>query len=214
MDGLEKCDLVFYFQHGFRSSRSTADLQTVVSDKNSRAFNRVGAIRAVALDISKAFDWVWHAGLLHKVKSYGISSPVFDLISSFFSNRRLCMGLDGMSSQEYSVSAGVPQDSILVLALFLVYVNDLPDDFIRNVGIYADDTTLYSKCDRGSDLWQQPEVASETKFDLRDTVYWGKSELNSFDQPNNTGAIDVKMYGSVLEENNLLRCFGCLSLLN
>ena len=85
------------------------------------------------------------------------------------------MGLDGMSSQEYSVSAGVPQDSILVLALFLVYVNDLPDDFIRNVGIYADDTTLYSKCDRESDLWQQPEVASETKFDLRDTVYWGKT---------------------------------------
>ena len=58
------------FQYGFRSSRSTADLLTVVSDRIARAFNRSGATRAVALDISKAFDRVWHAGLLRKLKSY------------------------------------------------------------------------------------------------------------------------------------------------
>ena len=66
------------FQYGFRSSRSTADLLTVVSDRIARAFNRSGATRAVALDISKAFDRVWHAGLLHKLKSCGISGQIFD----------------------------------------------------------------------------------------------------------------------------------------
>ena len=70
---LEKCGLFSNFQYGFRSSRSTADLLTVVSDRIARVFNRSGATRAVALDISKAFDRVWHAGLLHKLKSYGIS---------------------------------------------------------------------------------------------------------------------------------------------
>ena len=64
---LKKCGLFLDFQYGFRSSRSTADLLTVVSDRIARAFNRSGATRAVALDISKAFDRVWHAGLLHKL---------------------------------------------------------------------------------------------------------------------------------------------------
>ena len=69
VDHLEKCGLFSDFQYGFRSSRSTADLLTVVSDRIARAFNRSGATRAVALDISKAFGRVWHAGLLHKLKS-------------------------------------------------------------------------------------------------------------------------------------------------
>ena len=113
VDHLEKCGLFSDFQYGFRSSRSTTDLLTVVSDRIARAFNRSGATRAVALDISKAFDWVWHAGLLHKLKSYRISGPIFSLNSSFLSNRRLRVVLDGKSSQEYPVNAGVPQGSIL-----------------------------------------------------------------------------------------------------
>ena len=69
VDHLEKCGLFSDFQYGFRSSRSTADLLTVVFDRIARAFNRSGATPAVALDISKAFDRVWHAGLLYKLKS-------------------------------------------------------------------------------------------------------------------------------------------------
>ena len=67
VDHLKKCGLFSDFQYGFRSSRSTADLLTVVSDRIARAFNRSGAIRAVALDISKAFDRVWHAALFTNV---------------------------------------------------------------------------------------------------------------------------------------------------
>ena len=87
VDHLEKCSLFSDFQCGFRSSRSTAGLLTVVSDRITRAFNKFGATRAVAFDISKAFNRVWHAGLLHKPMSYEISRQIFGRISSFFSNR-------------------------------------------------------------------------------------------------------------------------------
>ena len=168
------------FQYGLRSSRSTADLLIVVSDRIARAFNRSGATRAVALDIFKAFDRVWQVGLLHKLKSYEISGQIFGLISSFLSKRRLRVALAGKSSQKYPVNAGVPQGSILGLTLFLLYINDLPDDVICDIAIYADDTTLYSKCDRASDLWQQLELAFELESDLRDTVDWGKKWLVDF----------------------------------
>ena len=74
------------------------DLLTVVSDRIARAFNRSGATRVVALDISKAFDRDWHAGFLHKLKSYEISGQTFGLTSSFLSNRQLRVVLDGKSS--------------------------------------------------------------------------------------------------------------------
>ena len=108
----------------------------------------------MALDISKAFDRVWHADLLHKLKYYGISGQIFGLIS-FLSNRRLRVVLDGKSSKEYPVNAGVPKGSILGPTLFLLYINDLPDNVFCDIAIYADYTTLYSDCDRASDLWQQ-----------------------------------------------------------
>ena len=79
------------------------------------------------------------------------------------------MVLDGKSSQEYPVNAGVPQGSIPGLTLFLLYINDLPDDVICDIAIYANDNTLYSKCDQTSDLWQQSELSSELESDLWDT---------------------------------------------
>ena len=146
VDHLEKCGLFSDFQYGFRSSQSTVELLTVVSDRIARAFNRSGATRAVALDISKAFDKVWHAGLLHKVKSYGISGQIFGLISSFLSNRQFRVVLDGKSSQEYPVNAGVPQDSSLSPTLFLLYINDLPDDLILIILLYIPSVIRHLLC--------------------------------------------------------------------
>ena len=76
------------------------------------------------------------------------------------------MVLDGKSSQKYPVNAGVPQGSILGPALFLLYIDDLADDVICDIAIYADDTTLGCKCDQASDLRQQLELASELESDL------------------------------------------------
>ena len=204
VDHGEKC-LFSDFQYGFRSSQSTVGLITVVFDRIARAFNRSYATGAVALDIYKAFDRVLHAGLLHKHKSYGISGQIFGLISSFLSNRRLSVVLNGKYSQEYPVHAGVPQGSILRPTLCLVYINDLRGNAICIIAIYADD------------MWQQLELASELESNLRDTVDWGKewlvdfnaakTQLVLFDQSINNDSIDVKMDGSLLEEKSSLRCW-------
>ena len=187
VDHLEKCGLFSDFQYGFRSSRSTADLLTVASNRIARVFNRSGATQAVAIDISKAFARVWHAGLLQKLMSHGISGQIFHLIS-FLCKRCPQVVLDGKSSQEYPVDAAVPQGSILGPTLFLLYMKDLPDDVICDIALYADDTTLYSK--------------GFVDFNAR------KTQLVSFDRSNNTGTTDVKMDGSALEEKSCLKILG------
>ena len=151
----------------FRSSRSTADLLTVVSDRIARAFTRSRATRAVALDISKTFDRVWHAGLLHKLSSYGISGQIFGLISSFLSNRQLRVVLGGKSSQEYLFNAGVPQGFILGPAHFLLYINDLPDEVVCNIVSIL--MILLSTLNVIRHLICGSILASELESDLRDT---------------------------------------------
>ena len=92
MDHLEKCGLFSYFRYGFRSTRSTADLLTVVSDRIATTFNRSGATRGVALDISKAFDTVWHVGLLHSLMEFEVRySALFLLFSVIDDFERVCM---------------------------------------------------------------------------------------------------------------------------
>ena len=128
---------------------------------------------------------------------------------------RLWVVLDGKLSQEYPVNAGVPQGSILGPLRFLLYINDLPNNIICNIAIYANDTTLY--CDQATDLGQL-ELAAELEPDLQDTVDWGriwlvvfnaeKTQLALFDQSNDTGTIDVKMDGSVLEERSSFKMLG------
>ena len=90
------------------------------------------------------------------------------------------MVLGGKSSEEYPVNTGAPQVSILGHTLFLLHIDDLPDDFICDFVIYADDTTLYLKCDQASDFWQQLELGSELESDLQGTVDWGKKWLSDF----------------------------------
>ena len=131
VDHLEKSCLFSDFHYVFRSSQSTADLLTVVSDRIARDFNRSGATQAVVLDIFKASDRVWHAGLLHKLRSYGISGQIFGLISSFLSNRRLWVVLDGKSSQECPVNTGIPEGSILGPTFFL------PEPILESKGMHV-----------------------------------------------------------------------------
>ena len=96
------------------------------------------------MDISKAFDKVWHDGLFVKLKSFGITGNLLKLLESFLSNRLQRVVLNGQCSNWKSISAGVPQGSILGPLFFLIYINDLPDGLQSDVKMFADDTCLFS----------------------------------------------------------------------
>ena len=99
------------------------------------------------------------------------------------------MVLDGKSTQEYQVDAAFPQWSILGPTPLLLYINELPDEVICNIAIYADGIILYSECDQASGLWQQLKIAAEIEYDLRDTVTWGRKWIADF----NTGKTQLAL---------------------
>ena len=101
-------------------------------------------MRSVFLDISKAFDRVWHDGLLYKLKLSGTCDSYYNLIQSFLDSRHQRVTLNGQSSKWSLVEAGVPQRSILGHLLFLVYINDLPQGLHCNAKLFAGDTSLFS----------------------------------------------------------------------
>ena len=146
VDHLEKCGLFSYFQYGFRSSQLTSSLLTVISDKVTRAFNRSAATSTVALDIPKAFGRVWHAGLLLKLKFYGISGQILSLILSFLSNRLLRVV---MRSPYKNIQLMLEFLKAPFLVLHFSYYTLMA--FLM-IAINADDTTLYAWCDQASDL--------------------------------------------------------------
>ena len=101
-------------------------------------------VRSVFLDISKAFDKVWHEGLIFKLKQNDISGELLHILSDFVSSRKQKVALNGQNSSWTNVHAGVPQGSILGPLLFLIYINDLWDNLTSNAKHFADDTSLFS----------------------------------------------------------------------
>ena len=118
-------------------------------------------MRANFLDISKAFDKVWHEGLLFKLERIGISGNLLSLLKSFLSNRFQRVVLNGQCSSWSSVLAGVPQGSILGPLLFLIYINDLPENLQSTVKLFADDKSLFST------MYEPNISASQLESDLK-----------------------------------------------
>ena len=101
--------------------------------------------RGVFLDISKAFDRVWHEGLLYKLKVYGVNGPLLKLLKSSLTNRFQRVVLNGQTSNWTEILAGVPQGSILGPPLFfLIFINDIPDGIQSNIKFFANDTSIFS----------------------------------------------------------------------
>ena len=93
--------------------------------------------------MSKAFDKVWHGGLLYKLKSMSISGEFYDLLENYLSGRHQRVILNGQTSWRL-ILAGVPQGSILVPPLFLIYINDLPNKLKSHAKLFTDDTSLFT----------------------------------------------------------------------
>ena len=99
-------------------------------------------MRMVFLDLSKAFDKVWHKGLLYKLKALRIRDPLLSWFKSYLSGRKQRVVINGQSSVWNEILAGVPKGSVLGPLLFLVYINDIPENLQTDCFLYADDTSL------------------------------------------------------------------------
>ena len=98
--------------------------------------------QGIFLDISSAFDKVWHKGLLAKLFQIGIEDNAFNLFQSYLSNRKQVVVVDGVKSDILDVNAGVPQGSRLGPLLFIIFINDIITNLESEITIFADDTTL------------------------------------------------------------------------
>ena len=133
-------------QSGFRPKESTINQLLSIVHTIFTAFDCNPPLdgRSVYLDISKAFDRVWNEGLLYQLRRCGVSGNLLSLIKDFLANRKQCTFLNGKTSEWGSITAGVPQGSILGPLFFLVYLNELTDNLKCNAKLFADDTSLFT----------------------------------------------------------------------
>ena len=133
-------------QSGFRPGDSTINQLLTIVHTVFEAFdcNPPLDVRSVYLDISKAFDRVWHDRLIFKLRRCVISGKLLSLVESFLADRKQRTVLNGKATQWENVTAGVPQGSILGPLFFLVYINDLIENLRCNVKLFADDTSLFT----------------------------------------------------------------------
>ena len=139
---LENDNLLNPHQFGFRPGDSYVHqlLSSTYDIHKSFNANPPLEVRGIFLDMSKAFDRVWHEGLLFKLKRLGLSGKYYGIINSFLRNRHQRVVLNGQSSRWSSIKAGVRQGSILGPLFFLVYINDLPNGLLSNPKLFANGT--------------------------------------------------------------------------
>ena len=133
-------------QSGFRPGDSTTNQLVYLTNEIHEAFENPHSleVRAVFLDISKAFEKVWHEGLIFKLKQNGISGNLLNLFENYLTNRKQRVVLNDSHSDYISIESGVPQGSVHGPLLFLIYINDLEINIYSNIKFFADDTMLYS----------------------------------------------------------------------
>ena len=164
-------------QSGFIPGDSTVNQLTFLYNTFCRALDEGKEIRVAFCDIKKAFDRVWHAGLLHKLNACGISDTFLDWFKDYLSDRRQRVVLPGVYSDWAYTKAGVPQGSVLGPLLFLIYINDIVNDIGSNIRLFADDTSLYI-------IVTDPDTSAELlSSDLMKIDDWAAKWLVIFQPP-------------------------------
>ena len=186
---LETNNLLSDHQYGFRKATSTGDLFAYAVHVWSPALESCGESRVIFLDISKAFDRVWHKGLLAKLPMFGLHHTLINWIGSFLSDRSIAVRVDGFLSNLHSINAGVPQGSVISLVLFLLFINDLLTSTSSSIHSIADDTFQSSSFSFNPNDHASTDVqfhrnisASLLSNHLAVTEEWGKDNIASFKQ--------------------------------
>ena len=148
---LEKHNLLYDLQHGFRECRSCETQLIQLVEDITRSLTNGKQTDLILLDFSKAFDKVNHLKLLYKLQMHGVQGKTLSWIQSFLVGRTQSVELEGECSDEVPVSSGVPQGSVLGPILFLLYINNLHDNVQSQVRLFADDTAVYLTINHPSD---------------------------------------------------------------
>jgi retron-type reverse transcriptase len=141
---IEKYEILYNKQFGFRSKHSTLQAALSITDNIQQAIEKGWYSCGIFLDFSKAFDTVNHDILLNKLDHYGIRGLAYDWFSSYLSNRCQFVSIRHIKSDETPIKYGVPQGSVLGPLLFLLYIHDFHNcSDIFKFNIFADDTNLF-----------------------------------------------------------------------
>ena len=130
-------------QSGFTPGDSTVYQLLFIYDDFCKSLDNATSLQAIFFDISKAFDKVWHRGLLHKLNAIGIRGQLLTWFQNYLDNRSQAVVIKGSKSDYLPINAGVPQGSVLGPILFLVYINDITKDITSTIKLFADDTSTY-----------------------------------------------------------------------
>jgi hypothetical protein len=150
---LKENQLLTWKNSGFKELDSAINQLLFITDKIHKALEAGREICMVFLDVFKAFDCVWHSGLLHKVRCMGIEGRLFDWLCNYLKDRKIRVVLNGQTSEWKNTTAGVPQGSILGPLLFLIFVNDITNGIETDIHLFADDTSLMEIIDNYNDSY-------------------------------------------------------------
>ena len=131
-------------QSGFKPGDSCINQLLSITPDICKSCDCGYEVRGIFRDISKAFDKVWHDGIIFKFEQNGISGKLHNLLHDLLVNRKQRVVLNGQVSSWSNVEACVPQGLIMCPLLFLIYINDLPKGLSSNAKFFADDTSLFS----------------------------------------------------------------------
>ena len=172
-------------QHGFLPGKSTCTQLLEVFQCFCNAVDRGKEVRVIFLDISKAFDKVWHKGLIFKLKQAGISGNLLEWLKDYLSNRRQRVVINGQHSDWGFINAGVPQGSVLGPLLFLLFINDITNEIDNcKIRLFADDTCLFIEVDN------REEATALINQDLDKIHTWSKKWLITF-SPSKTRSLTI-----------------------